>query len=383
MRKRVLFLVLSICIMFTFTGCGFLAKQDPNQEQDNKKTEEGTDMGEADATDDEDAEPVFIENKLSKGEYNLEEHIKLGKYKGIEVKVEKKEITEDDINLSIQFAMRDSGAELTEVSGRQVKKGDTVNIDFEGTKDGEPFEGGAAEGFEIIIGSGAFVPGFEDQLVGANIGDDLDLDITFPENYYEELAGQDVIFKVKVNGIKEYDLNEDYVKNFTDYDSVEEYRTTVKDMLNEELEKSMIEAKQNEVYLKILEGSEIISIPQSLYDYHDEDLRVYYANFAQIYGMDLTSLLMMSGMTEEDFDNEVKEYAETFSKRDLVVAAIIEAEDITLSDQEYEEEAEVQALEYGYDSAQEYIDVQGEERLRESFLIKKAFEFISAEAIEI
>lgn len=383
MRKRVLFIVLSICIMFAFTGCGFLAKQDPNQVQDNEKTEEDTDIGEADATDEEDAEPVFIENKLSKGEYKLEDHIKLGQYKGIEVKLEEKKITEDDVNLSIQFAIRDSGGELTEVTDRPLKKGDTINMDFEGVKDGEPFEGGTAEGYEIIVGSGAFVPGFEDQLVGTNVGDELELDITFPDDYYEELAGQDVIFKVKVNGIKEYDLNEEYVKNYTDYNSVEEYKAVVMDMLNEELEKGMIEAKQNEVYLKILEDSEIISIPQTLYDYHDEDLRVYYNNFAQVYGMDLATLLKMSGMTEEDFDQEVEKYAETFSQRDLVVAAIIEAENITLSDQEYEEAAETQALEYGYESAQEYIEVQGEESLRESFLIKKAFEFIAAEAKEI
>lgn len=382
MIKRGLLLVLSLGVLLSFAGCGFLAKQDPNDAKNNEGKEEDADIDVTDNNDDE-VELVMIENDLSKGEYNLDDYIKLGQYKGIEVEVEKREITEDDINLTIQISMRDSGADLTDVTGRQVQVSDTLNIDFEGIKDGEPFDGGTAEDYEIMIGSGAFVPGFEEQLIGANEGDELDLDITFPENYHEELAGEDVIFKVKIKGIKHYDLNEDYVKNNTDYNSVDEYKTAVREILNDEMEKGMIEAKQNNIYLEVLERSDIISIPESLYAYHKEDLRVYYSNLAQVYGMDIPTLLSMSGMTDEDFEEIVEDYADTFSRRDLVLAAIMEAENITLSDQEYEEEAEKQALEYGYDSAQAYIDVQGEERLRESFLIKKTFEFLAAEAVEI
>ncbi len=382
MIKRGLLLVLSLGVLLSFAGCGFLAKQDPNDAKNNEGKEEDADIDVTDNNDDE-VELVMIENDLSKGEYNLDDYIKLGQYKGIEVEVEKREITEDDINLTIQISMRDSGADLTDVTGRQVQVSDTLNIDFEGIKDGEPFDGGTAEDYEIMIGSGAFVPGFEEQLIGANEGDELDLDITFPENYHEELAGEDVIFKVKIKGIKHYDLNEDYVKNNTDYNSVDEYKTAVREILNDEMEKGMIEAKQNNIYLEVLERAEISSIPESLYAYHKEDLRVYYSNLAQVYGMDIPTLLSMSGMTDEDFEEIVEDYADTFSRRDLVLAAIMEAENITLSDQEYEEEAEKQALEYGYDSAQAYIDVQGEERLRESFLIKKTFEFLAAEAVEI
>ena len=325
-------------------------------------------------------------NELSKGEYDLDEHIKLGKYKGVQVNVksEKKEVTDDDINVEIQMVMRSSEEELKEVKDREVQIGDTVNIDFEGFKDDEPFEGGKGEDYELLIGSGAFIPGFEEKLIGAKKGDQLDLDLTFPEDYHsEDLAGKDVVFKVKVNSISIYELSEEYVKNNTEEKTIEDYKAAIAKDLKEKVEANLKDAKNMKAYLEVLDNSEIISIPQTLFDYHKEDLRVYYVNYAQMYGMDLKSFIAMSGMSEDDFNKMAEEYAETLATQELVLSAVIKAEKMELTDKEFQEEVEEQASKSGI-SVDEFLENQAsEEYLRESILYYKAFEFIGEQAVEI
>lgn len=327
-------------------------------------------------------EPEYLENELVKGEYKLEDYINLGQYKGIEVSVAPVSVSDEDIYIAIQSELGEYGAPLVEVTGRAVKLGDTVNIDYEGLKDGIAFDGGTGTNYDLRIGSGSFIPGFEDGLIGAKTGDKLDLDITFPENYgTEELAGQPVVFKVTVNMIQEYQLTEDYVTTNTEYKNVEEYLAGAKDDLMEEKEASRQAEIENSVYNSIVEGSTISSLPQTLLDYYKNDIKVYYTNFAMAYGMEFADFLSASGVTEEQFDADATEYAKNMATRDLVYGAIIKAENIELSDEEYVEQVAAIATEYGYDNPDDLLATADEKLLREEVLVNKVIDFLVAEAI--
>ncbi len=327
-------------------------------------------------------EPEYLKNELVKGEYKLEDYIKLGQYKGVEVSVPPVTVSEEDILTSIQSEIGANGGTLEEVTGRSVKLGDTVNIDYEGLKDGVAFEGGTDTGYDLVIGSGTFIPGFEDGLIGANTGDKLDLDITFPENYgSEELAGKPVVFKVTINKIQEYKLTEEYVTTNTDYKNIEEYTAAIKDNLMKEKEANRQAEIKNSVYNNIVEGSTISSLPKTLLDYYKNDIKVYYSNFAMAYGMDFAGFLSASGVTEEQFDADATDYAEDMATRDLVYGAIIKAENIELSDEEYDEQVAILASEYGYESPQDLLATADEGLLKEEILINKVLDFVVAEAI--
>ncbi|MBH1942077.1 trigger factor [Mobilitalea sibirica] len=388
MKKNVLLLVLSISMLLLIGGCSKKDNTDDNTENAPTVTEgaENTDETDtADITDGTDtpaAEPLV--NTLSKGDYKLEDHITLGQYKGVEVTVEKLEVTEEDLNTAIQNDMIANGAAPTEITDRPVQNGDTVNIDFEGFKDDVAFEGGTAAGVDLTIGSGQFIPGFEEKLIGTNVGDKVDLDLTFPEDYQsEDLAGQDVVFKVTVNSIKQYELNEDYVLNNTEYESIEAYTDAIREELVLVNEETMKVTKENNVYSKVLENAEIISIPQSLIDYYVNDIKVIYTNTAQMYGMDLASFITANGMTEEVFNSTSQEYAESIATRELILNAIIKAENIEITEEEFNTKVDEYVAEYGYESSEQFLEEADEDILREDILFRKVLEFLSAEAVEI
>lgn len=340
--------------------------------------------GDTTAEDTEGEEPVYLTNDLVKGDYKVEDYIKLGQYKGVEVSVAPASVSEEDILTAIQSELGANGATLEEVTGRAVKLGDTVNIDYEGLKDGVAFEGGTATGYDLVIGSGSFIPGFEDGLIGAKTGDKLDLDITFPENYGSaELAGQPVVFRVTVNKIQEYKLTEEYVTTNTDYKSIEEYKAAIKDSLMEEKEANRKAEIENSVYNSIVEGSTISSLPKTLVDYYKNDIKIYYSNFAMAYGMDFAGFLSASGVTEAQFDADATDYAENMATRDLVYGAIIKAENMELSDEEYDEQVALIAAEYGYESPQDLLATADEKLLREEVLNKKVSDmFVSAAIVK-
>lgn len=374
--KKKLLLVMGLGVLLVAGGC---AKKDVASELDSNTEAETVDTG-SESTDVTATDTIPV-----KENYKVSDYIKLGQYKGVEVTVEKLETTEEDVNAAIQSELENNSTE-EEVTGRPVQNGDIVNIDYEGIKDGVAFEGGTAEGYDLTIGSGTFIPGFEDQIIGANVGDNLELNVTFPENYSsEELAGQPVVFKVKVNAIKQTvipELTEDYVKNNTDYDSIEAYREAIRAQLQAENEKQMSDNKMIAVLDAIIANSEISSYPQTLLDYYAWEIKNYYTQQAAMFGMEFEDFIAAIGSSVEQFNTSASSYAEQRAAQELVLKAIAEEENITITDAEYEEGVAEIIEEYGYASKEELLAEATEAEIRESLLWEKVFDFIVAAAIE-
>lgn len=390
MKKRLSLLVL--CMSITLLAAGCKSKTDDNKATDATPTPAGTESttgtGDTTGTEGTDttgptATPIpTVTNDLVREEYNLDDYIKLGQYKDVEVTVNKLEVSPEDLAVAIQSDLQTNGGTLTEVTGRAVQVGDTINMDYEGLKDGVAFEGGTAAGYDLMVGSGAFIPGFEDQLIGAKTGDKLAINVTFPENYgATDLAGQPVVFNVTINKIQEYPLTEEAVKANTDYESVDAYKTSISDNLKSQNDETMKTELQNNVYNAVVANSEISSLPQTLLDYYANDLKVYYTNYAASYGMDFATFLSTSGVTEAQFAEDSQKYAESMATRDLVLGAVIKAENIALSDDEYNQQVEAYATQYGYENGEALLAAADATLLREDILYKKVQDFLVGEAV--
>jgi trigger factor len=235
MKKRVMLLVVSLSIVMLAGGCG--SKNDISNYQNTNNTDNAgsadqttdgtsTDGTSTDgtSTDGTDASVTVPE----KADYKVDDYIKLGQYKGVKVTVDQLTVTDDNVNTAIQDDLK-ANATTEEVTDRKdVQNGDIVNIDYEGLKDGKAFDGGTSTGYDLTIGSGKFIPGFEDKLIGAKVGEKVSIDLTFPADYQQaDLAGQAVVFNVTVNSIKKQvipELTEEYVKSKTSYDTIDAYK---------------------------------------------------------------------------------------------------------------------------------------------------------------
>ncbi|HWT26302.1 MAG TPA: trigger factor [Mobilitalea sp.] len=376
MKKRFLLLVMSLSIFTLLGGCSFLKKQDANN-----NSVQPTVTPSADGQASSDTSTTLP----TKADYNFNDYIKLGKYKGVAVTVEKLEVKASDIDAAIQSDLQSKAKSVEITENRAVKNGDIVNIDYEGLLDGKAFDGGSDKDFDLTIGSGSFIPGFEDQLIGAKKGDKKQLNVTFPSDYQvTALAGKPVVFNVTVNSIKKSvvpELNEDYVKQNTTYKTVDEYKQSIKDKLLKQNDDTMNRDKTNAVMTAVVNDSTFTSVPQTLIDYYTVDYKNLYTQYATMYGMDFASFLSANGMSQSDFDTQAKSYAESMSKQELVIKAIIAAEKMTLSDQEYKDGVNKILKDYGYTSEADLLKNTTKEQLQENLLWQKAIDFVSSQAV--
>ena len=265
---------------------------------------------------------------------------KLAEYKGLEYSKVDTEATDAEIEDRVKSFLSNYPEKITD---RAVKKGDTVNIDFEGKKDGVAFDGGTAKGFDLVIGSNKFIPGFEDGLIGKKPGETVDLNLKFPDDYKnsEELKGAKVVFTVKINyivGEAPKELTDELVKANTDFKTAAEYKADIKAKL-EESKKN--EAKANttrELLEKVVTESAIKSVPKAAEEKYYTQIMGYWNNVATQYGMELKDLVTNQfKLTEEEFEAEVKKQAELSARILVVVRAIAEAEKLEVSEDEYKE----------------------------------------------
>ena len=258
---------------------------------------------------------------------------------GIEKKVE--EVTDDDVMADIERA-RDRAARYIEVTDREAKLDDQANIDYQGLLDGVPFEGGTAQGHELVLGSGAFIPGFEDQVVGMKIGEEKDLNVTFPENYHsEELAGKPVVFKVKLNSLREKEvpaLDDEFVKDVSETaNTVEEYKKEIREKLEKQAEERADAAFESEIIETISDNAKI-DIPKAMVEeqidnmLRDMELRMMYQ------GLRMQDFLKYSGQTMEQLRDTYRQQAEDRVKTQLTLEAITKAEGIEPTDEEIDKE---------------------------------------------
>lgn len=266
--------------------------------------------------------------------------VTLGEYKGVEVKREHTLVTEDEVNAEIEKERNKQAAEVS-VDNRAVAEGDTVNLDYSGSVDGVKFAGGTAEAQTLKIGSHTFIPGFEEQMVGMNIGEEKDLEVTFPEEYHaKELAGKKAVFHVKVNGITETQLpalDDDFAKDISEFDTLDEYKADVRAKLEAQAAERDNNAFTNAVIEKVMENA-TVEIPEAMVERQiDSMVRNFEARLAQ-QGLKLADFIKYTGQDEKSFRNQYREQEEKSVRANLVLEAVENAENFEATEEEIDAE---------------------------------------------
>lgn len=315
-------------------------------------------------------------------EVALRPDVELGEYKGVEIEKVSAEVTEEDIEAEIKKVQEQNARELT--VDRPAENGDTVMIDYEGSVDGELFEGGSAEGYGLVLGSGSFIPGFEEQLVGASAGADVDVHVTFPEAYHaEDLAGKEALFKVKVHEVKAKDypvVDDEFAQDVSDFDTLEEYKEDLKKNLAEKKAQEAKAEKQQKV-MDVVVGNAKMDIPEAMVRKSTDDMMNQYAQELSAQGLSMDVYFKYTGMTPQQLAEQLKPQALANIKNRLVLDAIVAAENIEITDEEIE--AEIQRLAESWsmeaDKVREYMDT---DLMRNDMSAQKALEMITDAAVE-
>ena len=313
-------------------------------------------------------------------EVALKPEIQVGKYKG--VKVEK--INTDVKDAEIEDKLKEEqnrNARKVEVTDRAAKDGDIVNIDYSGSIDGEVFDGGTAKGQELEIGSHSFIDNFEDQITGKNIGDEFDVNVTFPGDYHEKsLAGKPAVFRVKLNGIRENqvpELDDDFADEVSEFSTLKEYKEDIKKKLKEGKEEEAKRIKTDQALKAIVEDSEM-DIPQAMIDTEAEQLVQNFANRFRQQGFTLQQYMQFTGMTADKLKEDMTAQAKINIESRLVLEAVAKAEKIEASDEELDKELESMAAQYRIEK-DKIRDILGEEEvknIRQNLAMQKAADFI-------
>lgn len=273
--------------------------------------------------------------------------VKLGEYKGLTAEKEEVKITDEDIDNELKPYINRASRMVT--VEREAQNGDTVVIDFEGFKDGVPFDGGKAEGHSLELGSGAFIPGFEDQLVGTKAGDEKDVNVTFPEEYHaEELAGAPVVFKVKVHEVKEKQLptiDDEFAKDVSEFDTLEAFKKDLADKLTQRREAQAKRAFEAAIMEQVMDNMEV-EIPDAMVAYETDQMVEDMARRVQAQGIPFEQYMAMTGMTIDIVRTQAAAAAMERVRRDLALGAVVAAENIEISDEDLEAEYKRLADEY-------------------------------------
>lgn len=297
---------------------------------------------------------------------NGNDSVKLGEYKGLELTLGSYEVTDEDVKNHIETKLT-SYPVYEDTGKKKVEEGDIVNIDYEGLKDGVAFDGGTASGYRLTIGSGGVIPGFEAGLVGVMPGETVDLELTFPESYdpNPDLAGQEVVFTVTVNGIEgsaQYGTvtPEEMESLGLPYRTKEEVWEAGKKAVEQKADETFEANAKSAVVQKLVEESGFQSIPEYLVEEETQNYNLYMESIAAMYGVDLDTFVTgMSGLTREEYDSQVNEMCTEIVKQYMVMEAVARAEGIEITDEMIHGQADGEAAEYGYASGDELISDVG------------------------
>ena len=316
----------------------------------------------------------------------LKPEVKLGKYKGVKIEKVSTEVTDADVDAEIEKERRANSRTIV-VEDRPVKDGDITVINFEGFVDGVAFEGGKGENYPLTIGSGQFIPGFEEQLIGAKIGEDVEVNVTFPEDYQaEDLAGKAAVFKCKVNEIKETELPEaddEFASEVSDFDTIAEWKEDLKKSLTEKKVASAKEEKENKALEAAVENAEMV-IPDAMAEFECEQMINDYAMRLSQQGLSIDQYLMFTGMDMDGLKVQMKPQAIKTIKSRLVLEAIVNEEKLEANDDEIDAEIAKMAEMYGMenDKLKESIGDREKELMSKDVCLRKAVELVAAEAKE-
>lgn len=378
MKKYVMILAMVFAMGAILTGCG--DKKETAEEKQETKATDGAESGSGEEA----AAEETVVDAPSLDDLDLDKIVELGQYKGLKVEKSVIEVTDEAITTEMNNSLEQYPEEVGEEE--VVMEGDTVDIDFVGKIDGEEFDGGSAQGQQLQIGSGSFIPGFEDGLVGTKKGQTLDLDLTFPEDYSEELSGKAVVFTVTVNAVKRplEEPTDEWVAANTQYENVEKF----KEGLRSELETSNDESAQDEVqwdaWQQVLAASKVSEYPETVLTYGKETYKAQAESQAAQFGMTLEDLLAAQEMSQEDFDKEAEKYAQSVADQMLVSCAIAKKEGFKYSDEESKKILE----EYTTNTQmteEEMFKQYGENNIKQNVLTRRVLSLIvdTAEITEV
>lgn len=316
----------------------------------------------------------------------IKPEVTLGDYKGIEVEKKEAEVSEEEITAEIDKA-REANSRLITIENRATEDGDTVIIDFDGYVDGKQFEGGYAEDYTLVLGSHSFIDNFEDQLVGKNLGEDVEVNVTFPEEYHvDELKGKPALFKVKIKEIQKKELPElddDFAQDVSDFDTLDEYKADVEKKILENKENQIKREQEDQIIEKIIENAQM-EIPQQMIAAQTRQMTQEFAQRLQSQGLSLEQYMQFTGLTPQKMMEDLEPQALKRIQSRLVLEAVVAAENIEASDEEIDKELENMASMYQMeiDKLKELIGDDEKKQIGMDLAVQKAVEFVVKEAVE-
>lgn len=312
--------------------------------------------------------------------------VTLGEYKGIEVEKKVVKVMAADVNAEID-RVREQNSRMITVEDRGIKNDDTAVIDFEGFVDGEPFQGGKGEDYSLVIGSHSFIDTFEDQLIGKKTGEDVEVNVTFPEEYHEaSLKGKPALFQVKIKEIKKKELpklDDEFASEVSEFETLKEYKASVKKNLTERRKEEAKREKENAVVEKVVENI-TVELPDPMVDEQTQQMIQEFAGRLSQQGLSFEQYMQMTGMTPEALMGQMKPEAEKRIRTRLALEAIVKAEDIKATAKEIEKEIENMASMYQMevDKVKEMIGDKEKDQIAQDVAVQKAVDFIVKNAVE-
>lgn len=316
----------------------------------------------------------------------LKPEVTLGEYKGIEVEKKEVEVTDEEVDTEIN-RVREANARMIDIDDRAAQDGDTVVIDFDGYVDGKQFEGGKAEDYSLVLGSHSFIDNFEEQLEGKNIGEDVTVNVTFPENYQaEELQGKPAEFKVKIKEIKVKELPElddDFAQDVSNFDTIAEYKEDLKKKLAENKEEALKREREETVIGKIIENAQM-DIPEQMVEAQTRQMTQEFAQRLSSQGLSIDQYMQFTGLTPQKMIEELKPQALKRIQSRLVLEAVVAAENIETSEDELNKEIENMASMYQMevDKLKEVIGEEEKKQISLDLAVQKAVEMVTSAAVE-
>ena len=367
MKKKVYLMILTICIAFAGTACGTkekaaeetkISEEKTEEKEDTKKSGEGTRL-------------VSVKD--------IDKYITIGQYKGLSLEKVVETITDAEVEGSIS---QDLAMTKEEVKDGVVEEGDTVVINYVGTENGKEFNGGSAENQEITIGSGGYIPGFEDGILGMKKGETKDVPLTFPEDYIEpSMAGKDVVFKITLQSFKRApELNDDWVAKNTDFKTVEEYKEDKKKLLQKSAEQMAENILYQNAWNQVYEASEVKEYPEKDVEEAYAEFETQIKSYAKQGGMELEDYLESQQVSKEAFETQCQEYAEARVKQNLILQGIMDAEGMTLEDKESLAVQDELIQNYGVKDLAALVDTYGQASVDTTIGLIRVERFIAENA---
>ncbi len=313
--------------------------------------------------------------------------VKLGDYKGIEVEKQEVKVMAADVNAELE-RVREQNSRMITVDNRGIKKDDTAVIDYEGFVDGEPFQGGKGEDYSLVIGSHSFIDTFEDQLIGRKTGEDVEVNVTFPEDYHaQELKGKAALFKVKIKGIKKKELpklDDEFASEVSEFETLKEYKASVKKSLTERKKEEVKRQKEETVVESVVENAEM-EIPEPMLDEYVQQMIQEFAGRIQQQGIGLEDYMKMTGLTPDALMMQMRPEAEKRIRTRLTLEAVVAAENIEATEEDVEKElgniAEMYHMDL--DKLKETLGDEEKKQITMDMAVQNAVDFLVKQSVEV